>query len=64
VAALGENVILLVNLAWSAVLYIRFLAGRGNFPSLERWQTAYVPVYAGWAAVVVIVFPPVFRWIG
>jgi hypothetical protein len=29
VAALGENVILLVNLAWSAVLYIRFLGGRG-----------------------------------
>ena len=28
VAALGENVILLVNLAWSAVLYIRFLRGR------------------------------------
>ena len=25
VAALGENVILLVNLAWSAVLYVRFL---------------------------------------
>jgi hypothetical protein len=64
VAALGENVILLVNLAWSAVLYVRFLAGRGSFPSLERWQTAYVPVYAGWAAVVVIVFPPLFRWLG
>ena len=31
VAALGENVILLVNLAWSAVLYIRFLRGRGSF---------------------------------
>ncbi len=29
VAALGENVILLVNLAWSAVLYVRFLRGRG-----------------------------------
>lgn len=28
VAALGENVILLVNLAWSAVLYIRFLRDR------------------------------------
>jgi hypothetical protein len=27
VAALGVNVILLVNLAWSAVLYIRFLRG-------------------------------------
>ena len=63
VAALGENVILLVNVAWSAVLYIRFLVGRGSFQKLERWQTAYVPVYAVWAAIVVIAFPPVFRWI-
>lgn len=63
VAALGENVILLVNLAWSAVLYTRFLRGRGSFASLERWQTSYVPVYAVWAAIVVIAFPPVFRYI-
>jgi hypothetical protein len=63
VAALGENVILLVNLAWSAVLYIRFLQGRGSFASLERWQTDYLPVYAIWAAVVVVVFPPLFGFI-
>jgi hypothetical protein len=63
VAALGENVILLVNLAWSAVLSIRFLRGRGSFSSLERWQTDYLPVYAVWAAIVVIVFPPLFRYI-
>ncbi len=63
VAALGENVLLLVNLAWSAVLYIRFLRGRGSFAGLERWQTDYMPVYAVWAAIVVIVFPPVFRHI-
>ena len=62
-AALGENVILLVNLAWSAVLYIRFMRGRGSFTDLERWQTDYVPVYAGWAAMVVIVFPLVFGYI-
>jgi hypothetical protein len=60
VAALGENVILLVNLGWSAVLYIRFLRGRGSFSALERWQTDYLPVYAVWAAIVVVVFPPVF----
>jgi hypothetical protein len=60
VAALGENVILLVNLAWSAVLYIRFLRGRGSFADLERWQTDYLPLYAVWAAIVVIVFPPLF----
>jgi hypothetical protein len=63
VAALGENAILLVNLVWSAVLYIRFLRGRGSFTGLERWQTDYLPVYALWAAIVVIVFPPVFGYI-
>jgi hypothetical protein len=63
VAVLGVNVILLVNLAWSAVLYIRFLSGRGSFTDLERWQTGYLPVYAVWAAIVVLVFPPVFGYI-
>jgi hypothetical protein len=63
VAALGVNVILLVNLTWSAVLYVRFLRGRGSFASLERWQTDYLPVYAVWAAVVVIAFPPVFGYV-
>ena len=60
VAALGENLILLVNLGWSAVLYIKFLRGQGSFTSLEQWQTNYLPVYAGWAAIVVIAFPILF----
>jgi hypothetical protein len=63
VAALGENLILLVNLAWSGVLYLRFLRGRGPFAALERWQTDYLPVYAGWAAIVVVGFPPLFKYI-
>jgi hypothetical protein len=63
VAALGMNVILLVNLAWSAALSIRFLRGRGPFADLERWQTNYLPVFAVWAAIVVIAFPPLFRYI-
>ena len=63
VAALGMNVILLVNLAWSAVLYVRFLRARRSFASVERWQTNYLPVYAAWAAFVVLVFPPLFRYI-
>jgi hypothetical protein len=63
VAGLGMNVILLVNLAWSAVLYLRFLRGKGTFARLEKWQTDYLPVYAAWAAIVVIVFPPLFAYI-
>lgn len=63
VAALGLNVILLVNLAWSAVLYVRFLRERGSFAALEKWQTDYLPVFAAWAAIIVIAFPPLFRFI-
>jgi hypothetical protein len=63
VAALGENLILLVNLAWAAALYIRFLRGRGSFASVEQWLTNYLPVYVVWAAIVVIIFPPVFRYL-
>jgi hypothetical protein len=63
VAALGENVILLVNLGWSAVLYIRFLRGGGSFADLERWQTDYLVIYPAWAAIVVVAFPPLFRYL-
>ena len=62
VAALGENLILLVNLAWSAWLYASFLRHRGSFAALERWQIAYLPVYSVWAALVVVMFPPVFGY--
>ncbi|MDO8963104.1 MAG: hypothetical protein Q7W30_01275 [Coriobacteriia bacterium] len=61
-AAIGLNLILLANLAWSALLQARFLRSRGGFDAVERWQMRYVPVYALWAAVVVIVFPLVFRF--
>ena len=62
VAALGENLILLVNLTGSAWLYTRFLLHRGPFGVLERWQVALLPVYSVWAAFVVAVFPPVFGY--
>jgi hypothetical protein len=62
VAALGENLILLVNLAWSAWLYTRFVRARGPFAAIERWQTSYLPVYSMWAGIVVTAFPPLFRF--
>lgn len=60
VAALGENLLLLVNLAGSAWLYGQFLRGRGSFAALERWQTSYLPMFCVWAALVVILFPLLF----
>ena len=62
VAALGLNLVLLVNLIGAAWLSARFLTGRVAFHRLERWQTGYLPVFALWAAAVVIVVPPLFAF--
>jgi hypothetical protein len=59
-AALGLNLVLLVNLAGTAWLSLRFLRGRTAFHRLERWQTSYVPIFAVWAVIVVVVLPPLF----
>jgi hypothetical protein len=60
VAALGLNLILLVNLAGTAWFLVRLLAGRGNALRLERWQTDYLPVFAAWVVVVLVALPPIF----
>ncbi|WP_280344997.1 permease prefix domain 1-containing protein [Nocardia neocaledoniensis] len=62
VVALGMNVVLLVNLAWSMRLTLGFLRGTHRFADLERWQTRYVPVYGTWAAAVVVAVPPLFSF--
>jgi hypothetical protein len=59
-AALGLNLVLLVNLAGAAWLSASFLRGRSRLLRLERWQTGYLPVFALWAAAVVVVLPPAF----
>ncbi len=61
--ALGLNVILFVNLAWTARLYIGFLRDRASFSAVERWQTAYLPVFCVWAGLVVVLFPILFDFI-
>jgi hypothetical protein len=59
-AALGMNLVLLANLAGSAFLYARFLRDGTGISRLWRWQTDYLYVIAGWAAVVAFLFPPLF----
>lgn len=60
--ALGLNIILLGNLAWTAFLLVGFVRHRRPFEHLERWQTRYVGVYAVWAWSVVLVLPLVFSF--
>jgi hypothetical protein len=61
-AALGLNLVLLVNLAVAAWLSARFLKRRSTLHRLERWQMTYLPVFALWAATVVVVLPPLFAF--
>ncbi|XVV10067.1 permease prefix domain 1-containing protein [Actinoplanes sp. CA-131856] len=60
VTAIGQNIVLLVNLAWSAWLLFGFVRRRSGFAAIERWQTFYLPVYAVWFWTVVLILPPVF----
>lgn len=60
VAALGLNIILIVNLAGTAWLLIRQLTAHAPAARLERWQTGYLPVFAIWVAFVVLALPPLF----
>jgi len=59
-AALGLNLLLLVQLLGTAWVTIGFLRGKRPFASLEHWQTRYLPVYGAWAAIVVVAFGPIF----
>ena len=59
-ASLLLNLILLANLAWAAWLHVGFVRRSVAFGRIERWQTGYLPVYLAWAAVLLLVFPPVF----
>ena len=59
-AALGLNLLLLVQLLGTAWVTIGFLRGKRPFASLEHWQTRYLPVFGAWAAIVVVAFGPIF----
>lgn len=60
VAAIGLNVLLVVVLAVAAVIGVLHLAGRRPIAALERWLMGSLPAYSLWAAIVVLVLPPVF----
>jgi len=60
VAALGENLILLANLAWSANLLRRLVCRRVGLVRLQRWQSDYLTIYAAWAWTVVLAFPVIY----
>ncbi|SHI77429.1 permease prefix domain 1-containing protein [Desulfosporosinus lacus] len=61
-AALGENLALLGNLAGLAWLYIGYFKKKFDFTKIIKWQTDYLYVYFIWTAIVAFIFPIVFRF--
>jgi uncharacterized membrane protein YidH (DUF202 family) len=59
-AALGENIILLVNLLLLSIGYARYLIRKSAFQTIVEMQMRILPVYAIWATVVVVLFPLIF----
>ena len=59
-AALGENLILLVNLILLTIGYIRYIVGKGTFQHIVVMQMRFLTVFAIWAAFVVVAFPLIF----
>jgi hypothetical protein len=62
-AALGENVLLMVNLIVLAAGYYRFLSKRSPYQTIVDWQMRYLPAHAVWAAFVALAFPPLFGFV-
>jgi hypothetical protein len=59
-AALGENVLVMVNLLGLGYHLVRIYRQQASFDTLEQFQTMYLTVYAGWLAIVAFGFPLFF----
>lgn len=61
-AALGENMALLGNLAGLAWLYSGYFGKKFDFTKIIKWQTDYLYVYFIWTAIVAFIFPIIFKF--
>ncbi len=62
VVVLGANLVVMTHLAWTCRAYFGLLRGKRESGDVRRAVTGYLPVYAGWAAVVAFLLPLVFRF--
>lgn len=61
-AALGLNILLFVHLILTGLNLFKFLRRHTTFQTVEKAQANFLPIYAAWAAVVILIFPPIFRF--
>jgi hypothetical protein len=59
-AVLGVNMLILVNLIWVMLSYMRFLRNKTGPSAIQDAVTKYLPIYGLWAAFVTFTFPLIF----
>lgn len=62
VVVLGANLVVMIHLAWMCRGYIGLIRRQSVAGAVQGAVAAYLPVYAGWAAIVSFVLPLVFRF--
>jgi len=60
-AVLGINILILANLIWIMIAYMRFLQNKTGPSTIQDAVTKYLPVYGLWAAFVTFAFPLIFN---
>lgn len=62
IAALGENLLLLVNLVLLFARYVGYCGNKRPFQEIVILQMRFLDAYAIWATVIVVFFPVVFSF--
>ncbi len=62
VVVLGANLVVMTHLAWTCRAYLGMIRAKRGAAGIRRAVAAYLPVYAGWAALVSFILPWVFRF--
>lgn len=62
VAVLGANLVIMAHLARICWAYLGVVRGRARFATMRPVVAGYLPVYVGWAALVVFLLPALFRF--
>ncbi len=61
-AVLGENILMLINLALVSIHLFHSIRDEKKFEQVENSIASYLPIYAVWIVIVVFVFPFIFSF--
>jgi hypothetical protein len=62
VVVLGANLVVMTHLWWTCRASVGFIRGKSGPGAVRQAVSGYLPVYVGWAVLVAVILPLVFRF--